>query len=370
MRVLPGDPLQAMAADDESGPTSYTEEQKQVILSSLGLDRPLYQQYLSWMVDIAKGDLGFSFWRDTPIRETIQRKGPITAEIGIFAVIISWTVGLPVGVVGAIWRNSVTDYLSRFTVTFFLAAPSFWLGLGFIVITVIFFTWRPPITLVHLWEDPWRNLQMTLPPAFAVGPGMAAIIARMSRATLLEVFREDYVRTARAKGGGSVEILLAFPGIILALMLLVALGSGVFTVIIAISIGGIAGSTRVIRSVVLSVKEMPYVDAARAIGASQLRVMLLHVAPQCIAPAMVVASASLGGAIFAEAALSFLGLGVPPPNPSWGNMLNSASNEFLNPLWWMVVFPGMAITFTILAFNLFGDALRDHLDPKLRGGLN
>ena len=167
-----------------------------------------------------------------------------------------------------------------------------------------------------------------------------------------------------------VEVLLAFPGIILALMLLVALGSGVVTVIIAISIGGVAGSTRVIRSVVLSVKEMPYVDAARAIGATHLRVMLLHVAPQCIAPAMVVASASLGGAIFAEAALSFLGLGVPPPNPSWGNMLNSASEEFLNPLWWMVVFPGMAITLTILAFNLFGDALRDHLDPKLRGGLD
>ena len=207
MRVLPGDPLQAMAADDESGPTSYTEEQKEAILTSLGLDKPLYQQYLGWMADIARGDLGFSFWRDTPIRETIQRRGPITAEIGIFAVIISWTVGLPVGVVGAIWRNSVTDYLSRFTVTFFLAAPSFWLGLGFIVITVIFFTWRPPITLVHLWEDPWRNLQMTLPPAFAVGLGMAAIIARMSRATLLEVFREDYVRTARAKGVGEQVVV-------------------------------------------------------------------------------------------------------------------------------------------------------------------
>ena len=170
MRVLPGDPLQAMAADDESGQTSYTEEQNEAILTSLGLDKPLYQQYLSWMLDIARGDLGFSFWRDTPIRETIQRRGPITAEIGIFAVIISWTVGLPVGVVGAIWRNSVTDYLSRFTVTFFLAAPSFWLGLGFIVITVIFFTWRPPITLVHLWEDPWRNLPDDLASRVRGGP--------------------------------------------------------------------------------------------------------------------------------------------------------------------------------------------------------
>ena len=207
MRVLPGDPLQAMV-DEEGGPTSYTEEQKQLILSSLGLDRPLYEQYLSWMVDIARGDLGFSFWRDTPIRETIQRRGPITAEIGIFAVAISWVVGLPVGIIGAIWRNSFTDYASRFSVTFFLAAPSFWLGLGFILITVIFFTWRPPITLVHLWEDPWRNLQMTLPPAVAVGLGVAAIIARMSRATLLEVFREDYVRTARAKGLGERMVVL------------------------------------------------------------------------------------------------------------------------------------------------------------------
>ena len=206
MRVLPGDPLQAMV-DEESGPTSYTEEQKEAILTSLGLNRPLYQQYLSWMLDIARGDLGFSFWRDTPIRETIQRRGPITAEIGIFAVIISWVVGLPVGVIGALWRNSVSDYVSRFTVTFFLAAPSFWLGLGFILITVIFFTWRPPITLVQIWEDPWRNLQMTLPPAIAMGLGMAAIIARMSRATLLEVFREDYVRTARAKGMGEQKVV-------------------------------------------------------------------------------------------------------------------------------------------------------------------
>ena len=206
MRVLPGDPLQAMV-DEESGPTSYTEEQKEVILTSLGLNRPLYQQYFSWMLDIARGDLGFSFWRDTPIRETIQRRGPITAEIGIFAVIISWAVGLPVGMIGALWRNSFTDYVSRFTVTFFLAAPSFWLGLGFIVITVMFFTWRPPINLVQIWDDPWRNLQMTLPPAFAVGLGMAAIIARMSRATLLEVFREDYVRTALAKGLGQQMVV-------------------------------------------------------------------------------------------------------------------------------------------------------------------
>ena len=102
--------------------------------------------------------------------------------------------------IAAMHRNSILDYTSRFFVTLFLAIPSFWLGLIFILITVVFFTWKPPITIIYFWDDPVRNLQITLGPAIAVGVGMAAFIARMSRAQLLEVFREDYVRTARAKG--------------------------------------------------------------------------------------------------------------------------------------------------------------------------
>ena len=167
-----------------------------------------------------------------------------------------------------------------------------------------------------------------------------------------------------------LDVLMAIPGVILALLLLTIMGGGVYTVIIAIAVGGIAGTTRIIRSVVLSVKEMDYIQAAHAIGCSPLRVMLQHVAPQTLAPLLVVASASLGGAIFAESALSFLGLGIPPPNPSWGAMLGGTLAEQFKPPWWMVLFPGVAITITILAFNLFGDGLRDHLDPKLRGQLN
>jgi ABC-type dipeptide/oligopeptide/nickel transport system permease subunit len=166
-----------------------------------------------------------------------------------------------------------------------------------------------------------------------------------------------------------IDVLLAFPGIILAMLLLASLGGGLVTVIIAITVLGIAGTVRVIRSVVLSVKEMAYIDAARSIGASNSRIMLRHVAPQCLAPMMVLFSASLGGAIFAEAALSFLGLGIPQPNPSWGNMLGGVLANQFRPQWWLVVFPGLIITLTILAFNLIGDALRDYLDPKLRGRL-
>ncbi len=167
-----------------------------------------------------------------------------------------------------------------------------------------------------------------------------------------------------------IDVLLAFPGIILAMLLLSALGGGFGTVILAITILSVAGTVRVIRSVVLSVKEMAYIEAARAIGASSGRVMLRHVAPQCIAPALVLASAALGGAIFSEAALSFLGLGIPQPEPSWGNMLGGVLADQFRPKWWLVLFPGLIITLAILTFNLVGDALRDHLDPRLQGRLN
>ncbi len=167
-----------------------------------------------------------------------------------------------------------------------------------------------------------------------------------------------------------VDVLLAFPGIILSMLLLAALGGGFGTVIVAITLLSIAGTVRVIRSVVLSIKEMAYVDSARAVGASSLRVMVQHITPQCVAPILVLTSASLGGAIFAEAALSFLGLGIPQPTPSWGNMLGGVLANQFRPQWWLVIYPGLTITLTILAFNLVGDALRDHLDPKLRGRIH
>ncbi len=166
-----------------------------------------------------------------------------------------------------------------------------------------------------------------------------------------------------------VDVLLAFPGIILSMLLLAALGGGIGTVIIAITILGVAGTVRVIRSVVLTIKEMAYVEAAHSIGVPNLRIMVQHVAPQCIAPALVLFSASLGSAIFAEAALSFLGLGIPQPAPSWGNMLGGILADQFRPKWWLVLFPGVTISLCVLSFNLVGDALRDYLDPKLRGRL-
>ena len=166
-----------------------------------------------------------------------------------------------------------------------------------------------------------------------------------------------------------LDTLLSFPGLILAMLLLVGLGAGLHTVIIAIAVTRVPLGTRVIRSVVLSVRTMAFVEAARGLGSSNMRVMALHILPQCIAPFLVLVSANIGVAITTEASLSFLGIGVPPPTPTWGNMLGGVLAESFKPRWWLVVFPGVSLTVTVLAANLFGDAVRDFLDPKLRGRL-
>jgi ABC-type dipeptide/oligopeptide/nickel transport system permease subunit len=161
-----------------------------------------------------------------------------------------------------------------------------------------------------------------------------------------------------------MEIFQSFPDLILAMAISMAIGTGLPAVIVAIAITRVPFGGRVIRSVALSVSAMPFVEAGRAAGASPLRVMTLHVLPQCVAPYLVLATTHLGVAIVIEAALGFLGVGVPPPTPTWGNMLADAITGLV-PQWWLVLFPGLAITVTVLAFNLLGDGIRDSLDPKL-----
>ncbi len=164
-----------------------------------------------------------------------------------------------------------------------------------------------------------------------------------------------------------IEVLQSFPDLILAMSIAMALGAGTWTVVVAIAITRIPFGGRVIRSVTLSLKEIAYVEAGRAIGASTFRIMGRHILPQCVAPFLVLATTHLGVAIIIEASLGFLGVGIPPPTPTWGNMLADSLNSGLIPPWWLVVFPGAAISITVLAVNLFGDGLRDTLDPRLRG---
>ena len=565
-------------------------------MAQLGLSDPLPVQYLHWIRDIVTGSFGHSFFRAESVAEMIARRGPLTAEIAFISVVLSWIVGIPVAIISALKPNSLGDNVSRFFSILFLAVPGFWLGMLIVLALLFWFGYRAPLAGASLFAEPWRNLQIVIGPAVVLGLGQAAYIARMARSSLLEVIREDYVRTARAKGlnrrrvislhalpnallpvdhavGNSVEFragrldpgrarlrhpgarlfdvhrgqrarhfrdaepgvplrrgdrdaehtrrcsdrlarsedplpmtavepetvhsldqappppraslahglwnfarrspmsafwgcvaaaiilvavaapviapfpplksdflhltkppaaphyfgtdqigrdtlsrviygsraslavafgavlfgttlgalwglasgyfggrfdivsqriiefLQSFPDLILAMAIAMALGAGLGTVIVAIAITRIPFGGRVIRAVVLSLKEMAYVEAARGLGASHLRMMARHILPQCVAPYLILATTHLGVAIIIEAALGFLGVGIPPPTPTWGNMLADSLNGGLVPPWWLVLFPGCAITLTVLAFSLLGDGIRDMIDPRLRGAV-
>ena len=163
-----------------------------------------------------------------------------------------------------------------------------------------------------------------------------------------------------------MDVFLAFPSIIMALAVVSVLGTGIENVIIAIMLPMIPQCARVVRSSALSIREIPYVDAARALGYGHARIILRHMTPNVMAPFLIMFTSFVGSAILAEASLSYLGLGVQEPVPAWGLMLQGGAEEYAESAPWAAIFPGLAITFAVFAFNLFGDAVRDVLDPKLR----
>ena len=190
LRVLPGDPLVAILGVE--GHARMMPADRVRIMADLGLSDPLPLQYLRWLHDIGTGQLGKSFFRGDTVRDLILHRGPLSAEIALLALVVSWLVGLPAGIASAVRPNGWLDAVARVVSIVFIAVPGFWLGL----------------LIVHVWENPWQNLQQVIGPAIVLGLAQGAYISRMSRSCLLEVIREDYVRTARAKGANERAIVL------------------------------------------------------------------------------------------------------------------------------------------------------------------
>jgi peptide/nickel transport system permease protein len=163
-----------------------------------------------------------------------------------------------------------------------------------------------------------------------------------------------------------LDVVMAFPLIIMALAVVAIFGTGIHNVIVAITIPLIPRCARVLRSSALSIREVPYIDAARACGFGHSRIILRHMVPNVMAPFLILLTAFVGQAILAEASLSYLGLGVQEPVPAWGLMLQGGAEEYASTAPWIAIFPGLAIALTVFGFSLFGDSLRDALDPKLR----
>src|SRR5437588_6578663 len=182
LRILPGDPLVAIFGPE--GFTKLSDAERAKYMADLGLSDPLVVQYLHWIGDIVRGNLGRSFFRSESVAEMIERRGPLTAEIGLIAVALSWVVGIPVAIVSALRPNSVSDNVSRFLSILFLAVPGFCLGMLIVLASLFLFGYRAPLAGPTLLNDPWGNLQVVIGPAVVLGLGQAAYIARMARSRL------------------------------------------------------------------------------------------------------------------------------------------------------------------------------------------
>ncbi|MEK9822703.1 MAG: ABC transporter permease [Gammaproteobacteria bacterium] len=196
IRLIPGDVIDLMLAQNDIS----TGNDRALIEASLGLDKPIYVQYFVWITDILQGDLGRSLWQNTPVTEQLAATLPITFELGLLALMVALSVAIPIGIYSAMRQDTAGDYIARSFSLLMLAIPSFWLGTLVMVFPSVWWRWAPPLQYTPFMEDPLGNLGHLLVPAILLGLSLSAVTMRMTRTMMLEVLRQDYIRTARAKG--------------------------------------------------------------------------------------------------------------------------------------------------------------------------
>jgi len=206
MRLLPGDVALYILGSDES--SEMNRESLQRIRGELGLDQPLIVQYGDWVWKALRFDFGNSYWTRQPVIEELGRRYPMTASLAFLSLILGTLIAIPVGVLSALRQDTFIDYGARIFTIAGLSLPSFWLAILIILGLVHYFRWLPPLDYAPFWVDPWLNLKQLVFPALVTGYRLSAIGARMTRSSVLEVLREDYVRTARAKGAQEQVVVL------------------------------------------------------------------------------------------------------------------------------------------------------------------
>ena len=206
--VVPGDAAYLIlgGGDDEDG-AAVSVEQLAALRHDLGLDRPIYTQYGLWLWDVVRGDLGTSIWYKTPILDELKTRFVVTMELALLTLILAVLVAIPLGVISAVRQDTPTDYGSRLFTLLGIAMPNFWLGVLTIYGLAYFFNWLPPLRYADVWENPTANLQQMVFPALVLATHDLAFLGRVTRSSMLEVLREDYVRTARSKGLKEMTVL-------------------------------------------------------------------------------------------------------------------------------------------------------------------
>src|SRR5467141_3807120 len=197
IRVIPGDVVELRYAGDRGSVSQDVLEKER---ARFGLDQPLWRQFTTWVLGVARLDFGTSMWTGSPIWQEIRLRFALSFQVAIMATIVAVLLAIPLGVVAALKQDTWVDYAVRIFSIAGLATPSFWLGIVFILMLLIVFKWLPPMVYTPFWIDPWQNMLQLIWPALAVGYRYSAVATRMTRSAMLEVLREDYIRTARAKG--------------------------------------------------------------------------------------------------------------------------------------------------------------------------
>ena len=197
IRVIPGDVVELRLAGDRGAVSEQVLNQER---ARFGLDKPVWQQFATWMWGLLRFDFGTSMWTGAPIGQEIKLRFALSFQVAVMATIVAVVLAIPLGVIAALKQDTWVDYTVRIFSIAGLACPSFWLGIVFILTLLVVFKWLPPMVYTPLWVNPWQNLQQLIWPALAVGYRYSAVATRMTRSAMLEVLREDYIRTARAKG--------------------------------------------------------------------------------------------------------------------------------------------------------------------------
>ncbi|HMH53141.1 MAG TPA: ABC transporter permease [Candidatus Acidoferrum sp.] len=205
--IVPGDPALAILAGGEGDTGAVSAEQLQQLRQRLGLDRPLYVQYASWLGNALRGDLGTSLWYKTPVWSQLRDRFLVTMELATMAIVLAVCAAVPLGVTSAVKQDTGFDYVSRIFSSIGIALPTFWLGILIVYALASFFDWLPPLGYATVWDDPLLNLQQLILPALTLAFNDLAFTARVTRSSMLEVMREDYLRTARAKGLGELIVV-------------------------------------------------------------------------------------------------------------------------------------------------------------------
>lgn len=405
-----GDPVNMLVS-----PKAPPEVREQV-REELGLNRPILEQYVSFVTNAVKGDFGKSYIYKVDVLSLIAQRVPATLELVFVSVVLALVISIPLGVYAGAFPKRKSSTLVMGGSILGISLPSFFIGIMLIYIFSLKLHWFPssgrgataPFLGMNFSLFAPGGLKYIILPAFTLSVTNIASLVRLTRAGVMENMRQDYIKFARAKGvstrkvlfghalknalipvitvfGMEIGSLIAFttvtetifswPGlgkllidsiILVALFIMTMFGRGVSKLLVVFTIIGCVTYVRTVRAEVLTVKQMEYVDAARVIGIPNILIIAKHVLPNVMTTVIVISTMKVGGLILAEATLSFLGAGVPVTEPSLGMLVKNGFDVLFSGYWWIAVMPGLYIMLIVFGINLLGDFLRDEFNPKLK----